>query len=229
MIRHWGFACLTAGLGLALACEQGSTVEAETRDLAEAQKNTSNVAKDLEVQLEKAKAEVVELEKKLALAREGITDDVLEERKELQRALDAQRRELQEDISETQREAQALNQNTERAIQQLQQTQPPAHVDSTVKTETDVVPSTQPPIESTTRDEVVPVRGVDTPPPAAPPPAAPPPAAPQPPEPPKVEPTPSAAAPTPPPPEPQPTPAVPPPPIVPPSSDPAPVSPVPSP
>jgi hypothetical protein len=213
MIRHWGLACLSVSLGLALGCERGSNVEAETRDLAEAQKNTGNVAKDIEVQLEQAKAEVVELERKLALARDGITDEVLEERRELQNALDSQRRELQEDISEAQREAQALNKDADRAIQQLQQTPPPAPVDNT----TGVAPGSQ--VES---DEVMPVRGVDPPPPpAAPVPPAPPPEAP------KVEPSTSMSPSAPPPPTPAPAP--PPPPVPPLPADPAPVTPVPAP
>lgn len=225
MIRHWGFACLSASLGLALACEKGSNVEAETRDLAEAQKNTGNVAQDLEAQLEKARAEVVELEKKLGLAREGITDDVLQQRAELQQALDSQRRELQEDINEAQREAQALNKDTDRAIQQLQQTQ--AQVDNRLDTEANIPPVEQP-LDSPTREEIAPVRGVDTPPPPAPPveeptttsPASPPPALP-----------PAASPPAPSSPAPAPDPAVPPPsaPAAPPSTDPAPVAPVPAP
>lgn len=240
MIRHWGLACLSVSLGLAVACEQGSNVEAETRDLAEAQKNTGNVAKDLEGQLQKAKAEVVELEKKLALAREGITDDVLEERKELQNALDSQRRELQEDISQAQREAQALNKDADRAIQQLQQTQPPAHVDAQLKTETDVVPGSQT-VESTTKDEVVPVRGVDAPTPPDPVPSDPAPSAPAPSDPAPIDPPPADAPPpdprnlapststTPAAPSPSPSPdeAAPPPP--PPVTHPAPIAPVPTP
>ena len=219
MIRHWGFACLSASLGLALACEKGSNVEAETRDLAEAQNNTGNVTKDLEGQLEKARAEVVALETKLGLAREGITDDVLEQRRELQRALEAQRRELQDDIKEAQQEAQALHQDTDRAILQLQQTQ--AQVENHLDTQTDAVLGETPPMESPLREEIAPVRGVDSPPP---------------PEPTKVESTPPPAAPTSPPTAAPPSAAVPAPdvpappaPVAPASPDPAPVGPVPAP
>lgn len=159
MIRHSGLACLVASLGLSLACEQGSHVEAETRDLAEAQNNTGNVAKDLEAKLQEAKAEVIELEKKLALAREGVTDDVLRERSELQGALDSQRREVQEEVNEAQREAQVLNKDADKAMQQLRQTQPPAQVDARLNTETNVVRGTQQTVESPPRNELVPVRG----------------------------------------------------------------------
>lgn len=209
MIHHWGFACLSASLGLALACERGSDVEAETHDLAKAQNNTGNVAKELEGQLEKAKAEVVALETKLGLAREGVTDEVLEARKELQRALESQRRELQDDISEAQRSAQALNEDTSRAIQQLQQTQ--AQVEKRLDTETSV-PGAQQPVGSPTREEMLPVRGVDTPPPA---------------EPPHLEPMTSAPPPAPPPPTPD-VPAPPPPSALP-NPDPVPVTPAPTP
>jgi chromosome segregation ATPase len=159
MIRHFGFACVAASLGLTLACNKGSEIEAETRDLAEAQNNTGNVAKDLEARLQEAKAEVIELEKKLALARQGITDDVLRERTELQGALDSQRREVQEEVTEARREAQVLNKDSDRATQQLQQTQPPAEVDTRLTTETDVKQGTQQQVESPARNELIPVRG----------------------------------------------------------------------
>lgn len=159
MIRNWGFACLAASLGLSLACNQGSKIESETRDLAEAQKNTGDVAKDLEARLQKAKAEVVELEKKLALAREGITDEVMQERAEVEGAIDSRRREVQKEIQEARRESQVLNKDMDRATQQLQQTQPPAQVDTRLKTETDVVVGAQQQVESPPRNEIVPVRG----------------------------------------------------------------------
>ncbi len=159
MIRQYGFACLAASLGLSLACNRGPDIEEQTRELAEARTNTGSVAKDLEAELQKAKAEVAELEKKLALAREGITDEVLEERKELQGALESQRREVQKDVNEARRESQLLDKGTDRAMQQLQETQPPAKVDTQVKTETDVVRGAQQQVEAPTREEIVPVRG----------------------------------------------------------------------
>lgn len=159
MIRQLGFACLATSLGLSLACNSGSNIESQTRDLAEAQNNTGNVAKDLEARLQEAKAEVIELEKKLALAREGITDDVLKERTELQGALDSQRKEVQEEVNEARREAQILNKETDRATQQLKQTQPSVQVDTKLKTETDVVRGTEQQVEAPARNELIPVRG----------------------------------------------------------------------
>lgn len=159
MIRSSKFACLAVSLGLSLACNQRPDIEAETRDLAEARNNTGNVVKDLETRLDKAKAEVVELEKKLALAREGVTDDVIKERAELEGALNAQRQEVQKDINEARRESEVLNKNSDRAMQQLEETQPPAQVDARLKTETDVVRGTQQQVEAPARNEIVPVRG----------------------------------------------------------------------
>lgn len=159
MIRYLKFTCLAASLGLGLGCERGSSIESETRDLAEAQNNTANVAKDLEARLQEAKAEVVELEKKLALAREGVTDDVMKERSELESALQNQREQVQREVSEARREAQVLNKDQDRAMQQLQQTQPPAQVDTRLKTETDVVHGANRQSEAPTREEIVPVRG----------------------------------------------------------------------
>jgi hypothetical protein len=158
MTVHSGVACLVVSLGLSLACEQGSKIEAETRDLTEAQNNTGNVARDLEARLQKAKAEVVDLEKKLAMARAGVTEDVMKERSELDQALKSQRGEVQEKVNEARQEAQVLNKDTDRAMQQLQKTAPP-QVDTTLKTETNVVTGAQQQVESPARNELIPVRG----------------------------------------------------------------------
>jgi chromosome segregation ATPase len=158
MTVHSGVACWVVSLGLSLACEQGSKIEAETRDLTEAQNNTGNVARDLEARLQKAKAEVVDLEKKLAMARAGVTEDVLKERSELDQALKSQRGEVQEKVNEAREEAQVLNKDTDRAMQQLQKTTPP-QVDAKLKTETNVVTGAQQQVESPPRNELIPVRG----------------------------------------------------------------------
>lgn len=157
MIRHPGYACLAISLGLSVACNERPSIEAETRDLAEARNDTANVVQDLEKRLETAKAEVVELEQKLALAREGITDEVLKERAELENALNAQRQEVQKDVNEARRESEVLNKNRDQALQLLRETQPPAHFDTRVETE--VTKGTPPQNEGPPREEIVPVRG----------------------------------------------------------------------
>jgi hypothetical protein len=109
--------------------------------------------------LQKAKAEVVELEKKLALAREGVTDDVVKEREGLQGAIASKRKEVHWEVNEARREAQVLNKDSERATQQLKQTSPSVQVDTQLKTETNVVRGTEQQVESPPRNELVPVRG----------------------------------------------------------------------
>src|SRR5688572_185725 len=93
VMKRWArIGTLTACVALALGCDEQTEVQRQTRDLQEAQKNVARVTQELEGQLERAKADVARLEQKVALARQGLTDDVLENQKELQAALQAQER-----------------------------------------------------------------------------------------------------------------------------------------
>jgi chromosome segregation ATPase len=146
----------------ALSCDRNSDVQEETRDLREAQSNVAREVTQIERDLGNAKAEVVRLEEKLALARQGITDDVLEERKELEQSLKSEQREVQGEINEARREAQALDQHVEQAARELERTQPPAHVESRVMTETEVTERPRTQVSTVERSEVIPVRGTTT-------------------------------------------------------------------
>lgn len=156
-------AAICTALALALACQDRgkSDVEEEAKDLRAAQSHSPEVAKDLEGQLAKAKAEVVRLEQKLALARQGVTDDVLKERKDLQQSLQQQQRRVQEDINQAKREAAQHNEDMTKAAQALQETQP-AQVQAKVNTETHVTPAPAAPATTTEREEVIRVRGQDS-------------------------------------------------------------------
>jgi hypothetical protein len=133
-------ALLAVGLGL-LGCEHDSRVEHEIDDLKKAQQDSPKVAKELEEELAEAKAEVVRLEEKLALARQGVTTDVLEERKELKDALNSQTRDVKEEINEAQRAANEHNVESQVAQEQLKRAQPTEHVKAQVHTETQVTPA----------------------------------------------------------------------------------------
>jgi LAS superfamily LD-carboxypeptidase LdcB len=147
---------------LAAACKtEGSDVQQQTRELREAQNNSPKVAKDLEADLEKAKAEVVLLEKKLALARQGITDDVIAERKDLEQSLRAQDQKVRSEIDKAKRASEANSQDTAKAAQQLEQTKMPARVEAEVQSRSNVVPSATK-VETTERQELIPVTGRDT-------------------------------------------------------------------
>jgi hypothetical protein len=152
-------------LVLGLACQGRSTteVEQEAKDLREAQSRSPEVAKSLETDLAQAKAEVARLEQKLALARQGITDDVMNERKELEQSLQQQERRVQNEINEAKREAQQHNQDTQKATQALEGSKPPARVEAEVTTQTRVTPAppTAAPVE-TERQELIRVRGRTT-------------------------------------------------------------------
>lgn len=159
MLQYSIFTPFAAGVALALACNSGATeVQQETQDLREAQTHVPKVTKELEADLEKAKAEVVRLEQKLALARQGVTDEVLAERKELQDSIQAQERKVQSEIDEARKQAAVHSQDTAKAAQQLEQTTPPARVEAEVQTTTTVVPSTTV-TETTQREERIPVAG----------------------------------------------------------------------
>jgi transcription elongation GreA/GreB family factor len=139
-MKHWGGGLLAAGLLLG-GCDRAAQVDNESKDLQQAQQEAPRVANDLQKDLDSAKAEVVRLEQKVAMAKEGVTDDVLKERDELKEALKKEDQHVRQEVNEAQGAARELNADSERAKQQLQQTQP-QHVEARVKTETQVVPST---------------------------------------------------------------------------------------
>lgn len=180
---------LTACVALAFGCDQQTEVQRQTRDLQEAQKNVAKETQELEGQLERAKADVARLEQKVALARQGLTDDVLENQKELQDALQAQERRVTDELGQAKREAQIHSRDTEAALKQLNQAPQPAS-DPAAAAPTDNAPLDTPPAASDApREDLVPVRGSDpsietapgaTPetPPETPPPAPPPPTSP---------------------------------------------------
>jgi colicin import membrane protein len=136
---------LVAGLSLALfgACEQQQDVSGQVEDLREAREGTDAEAQRLQNELDEAKKEVAELERQLALAREGVTDDVLQERQELQESLQEQREEVKGEVDEAQQEAERHRQESEAARQELEDTAPPKDVKTKVESEAEVVPGEQ--------------------------------------------------------------------------------------
>lgn len=164
---------LTACVALAFGCDTQTEVQRQTRDLQEAQKNVAKETQDLEAQLERAKADVIRLEQKVALARQGLTDDVLENQKELQQALQAQEKRVAEEVGEAKREAQIHSRDTEAALKQLGQAPAPADPATTAPAPieepaaaapADSVPSSIPPTTAPSdppREDLVPVRGSD--------------------------------------------------------------------
>jgi hypothetical protein len=190
VMKAWArISTLTACVALAFGCDQQTEVQRQTHDLQEAQKNVAQVTQELEGELERAKADVIRLEQKVALARQGLTDDVLENQKELQAALQAQERRVSDELGEAKREAQIHSRDTEAALKQLGQAPAPAEQPAAAAPAEDM-PLEPPPAapappaaSDAPREDLVPVRGSDTettpePDPAAPP--APPPAPPQP-------------------------------------------------
>jgi len=116
------------------------------------------VAKSLEQQLTDAKAEVARLEEQLAMARQGVTTDVLKERNDLNNALHDQQKRVVKEVNEAESVARVHNEDTERARKELERTQPAQRVEARVKTETTVVPNNEAArVETTTQQATIPV------------------------------------------------------------------------
>jgi TolA-binding protein len=158
MDRWTRMSAVTACFTLALACEQQTEVQRQTRDLQEAQKNVGKVTRELEQQLANARADVARLEEKVALARQGLTDDVLENQKELTAALKAQEHKVQSELGEAKREAEIHGRDTEAALKQLGQTGSPA-TPNDAPPPGDPARAAQAPADSLDRNEFVPVKG----------------------------------------------------------------------
>jgi len=146
-------------LGMALAgCQAAreSEVRREMEDLQEAKQKAPEVANNLQKQVEQAKAKVVRLEEELAMARQGITKDVIEERKELKNALSRQGKQVNEEVQQAEQASRTYSQEAQQAGQRLQETQQQNKVEAEVRTETRVVPAEQQP-EVTTQRETIPI------------------------------------------------------------------------
>jgi chromosome segregation ATPase len=134
----------TSGLlvaALAVGCDKGSDVNKEVEDLKQAQQESPKVAGDLQRELDDKKAEVAQLQEKVALAKQGVTDDVVKEKNDVKEAMKNEAQEVREEIAEAQGAAKAHTDQSENAARQLEQTENAQRVKAQVKTETTVVPS----------------------------------------------------------------------------------------
>lgn len=146
---------LIAGLTV-WGCDRGNEVQKEVEDLKQAQHESPKVASDLQQQLDEKKAEVVKLEEKVALAKQGVTDDVEKEKGELKSAVKDNERAVREEIDQAQTAARRQQDQGAQAARQLEQTERAKRVEAEVKTETHVVPG-QAETEVRKEQEVVPV------------------------------------------------------------------------
>src|SRR5689334_13634193 len=124
MSRWILMSALTACVAGAAACDAESEVQRQTRELQAAQKDVGKETKRLEEELGRAQADVARLDQKLSLARQGLTDAVLENQKQLEEALKAQDEKVRDELNHAQREAQNHTRQTEAALKQLGQTPP---------------------------------------------------------------------------------------------------------
>jgi hypothetical protein len=124
-----------------LGCDQKGDVNKQIEELKAAQQDSPHEAQKLEQDLDKAKSEVVRLEEKTALAKQGVTDQVLKEQEDVKQALGKEQKNVKDDVSEAQQKAQALNKDVTSAQRELEKVQGAKRVQAEVKTETQVVPS----------------------------------------------------------------------------------------
>lgn len=126
---------------LLLGCNRGQDVNKEVEDLKRAQAESPKVASDLQRELDQKKAEVVKLEEKVALAKQGVTDDVEKEKNDLQHAMKREEEQVREKVQEAQGAAREQTSQSEAAARQLEQTEHAKRVRAEVKTETHEVPA----------------------------------------------------------------------------------------
>lgn len=143
MTRHTGHGIASIGLiALALAgCNQKDDVREEVKDLQRAQQEAPQKAQQLQQDLDQAKAHVAQLEQKLTMAKQGVTDDVLRQREDLKRAVKDDDKRVQNEVREAQGAAKMHNADVNKAQKELDQTQPAQRVETDVKTDTRVVPN----------------------------------------------------------------------------------------
>jgi TolA-binding protein len=141
MNRHtWLGILAVAGISGA-ACNRGSEVDTEIKELKQAEQASPQVAQDLRQQLDQKKAELVRLEEKVALAERGVTDKVVQERNDVKRAVERQEQHVKNEVKEAQGASQVYDVEAERARKELEATKPPERVEGHVSTGHNVVPS----------------------------------------------------------------------------------------
>jgi hypothetical protein len=150
MARWAQMSAVMASIAWMAACEQQTEVQRETRDLQEAQKDVGKVTQQLESDLAKSREDVARLEQKVAMARQGLTDDVLQNQKELQKALQAQEHNVKTEIGQAQHEAEIHRRDTEAALKTLAES-------AAAPEQLNAAPPA--PVENVDRDQVVPVKG----------------------------------------------------------------------
>lgn len=126
-----------------LGCNRRADVREQVKELHQAEQAAPEKAQQLQHQLDGAKAQVAQLEQKLALAKQGVTDDVLRERQELKSALRQDERDVNAQVRQAQGSANRHNTDVENAEKALERTQPPGRVETQVRTQTKVTPAEQ--------------------------------------------------------------------------------------
>lgn len=139
-IRLWAIGIVVSGMALGACDRQRDDVKEKVQDLRAARANTGKVTSDLQQQLDHAKAEVMRLEKEVALAKQGLTPEVRERQQELQGALQRQDKNVQREIDDVQKVAGTHNAEVDEAVKELESLPEPAKVEGHVDSGAQVVP-----------------------------------------------------------------------------------------
>jgi hypothetical protein len=158
-MKPWArMSAVGACFALTLGCDRQTEVQRQTSELQAAQKNVGKVTQELETELAKAKADVALLEQKLARARQGLTDEVLENQRELTAALSAQNERVKAELGDAKREAEIYGRDTEAALKQLRQTTGSAAATNAAEPPMDPAQPARAE-EGPEREDLVPVKG----------------------------------------------------------------------
>ncbi len=155
-----GIRAALSALCLLAACDRNDVAE-EVEDLQEARAAAPEEASAIEAELKEAKQRVVMLEKKLALARQGVTDEVVEERAELAAELEEQEAEVSAEVAEAADMAAEHNKEADMAQRALSKGKRVTNVDAKVTTTTNVK-SEKMGVKQRTVDAVIPVEKTET-------------------------------------------------------------------
>lgn len=133
---------------------EGSRIAEETADLKEAVENRDGRDVDeLKTSVEETKEKLASLREQLARAHEGLSDEIMKERRELQAAMRQQMEQVKRKLAEAENAARRYNRLNDEAIELLAETAPP-NVKAEVEVRLRELPS-RVNIDSTTRVEEI--------------------------------------------------------------------------
>jgi TolA-binding protein len=122
-----GPALLATLVGGSLGCEKD--VETEVKDLRDARERAPQVVQELRDELSRTERRASVLREKLKHAEEGLTDEVLQERADVEQALEEQEQATRREVRQVDQELRTLRKATDRAERELERPEAPVPPD----------------------------------------------------------------------------------------------------